>query len=380
MKAWFFLGAAALALFEIANVYFIMPFPFSQQWHTVGVAYWLHTLRWPVRIACGLLMAAGASGVWHGSTWQRVATALALAAVAVIAYQANFVMAADAMFLQPTQVIMMRGAQNLVEPARIVIGVEVNGEARAYPVQFIGYHHQVRDTISGTPILVTYCTVCRTGRVFSPLIDGTIETFRLVGMDQFNAMFEDATTGSWWRQATGEAIAGPRTGTRLSDIASQQMRLAQWMQLHPDTLVMQGDPAMREQYDADFDYERGTSRSSLTGTSPESWQRKSWVVGITINGASRAYDWNRLRRERVINDELGGSPIVLVLAKDDESFAAFGRPGAQTRFTLEGDRLVGGGMSYDLSGHGDGGTLTRVAASQEFWHSWKSFQPSTDTH
>ena len=92
------------------------------------------------------------------------------------------------------------------------MGVLVNGEARAYPIQFLGYHHQVRDTIAGQPIIVTFCTVCRTGRVFSPFVDGAPETFRLAGMDHFNAMFEDATTGSWWRQATGEAIAGPRRG------------------------------------------------------------------------------------------------------------------------------------------------------------------------
>jgi hypothetical protein len=49
--------------------------------------------------------------------------------------------------------------------------------------------------------------------VFSPVVDGRSETFRLVGMDHFNAMFEDASTHSWWRQANGEAIAGPSKGS-----------------------------------------------------------------------------------------------------------------------------------------------------------------------
>jgi len=77
---------------------------------------------------------------------------------------------------------------------------------------FIGYHHQVRDTIAGAPVLVSYYTVCRTGRVFCPAVKGDPEVFRLVGMDHFNAMFEDATTHSWWRQANGQAIIGPRKG------------------------------------------------------------------------------------------------------------------------------------------------------------------------
>ena len=275
---------------------------------------------------------------------------------------------------------MAQPQANVVEPARLVVGIELNGDARAYPVQFIGYHHQVQDTVGGRPVLVTFCTVCRTGRVFSPLIDGAPETFRLVGMDRFNAMFEDATTGSWWRQATGEAIAGPRKGMSLTGIPSEQMTLAQWLALHPKSLVMQPDPGLRDKYNGDFDYETGKSKSTLTGTDSESWNEKSWVIGITVNAKSRAYDWNRLRRERIVNDELGGQPIVLVLASDDASFFAYERPDSQNRFTLAGDRLVAAERSYDLGGRGEPESLKPVFASQEFWHSWRTFQPTTDTY
>ena len=70
--------------------------------------------------------------------------------------------------------------------------------------------------------MITYCTVCRTGRVYSPIVNGKLEKFRLVGMDHFNAMFEDETTKSWWQQATGIAIAGPLKGSRLEEIPSHQ--------------------------------------------------------------------------------------------------------------------------------------------------------------
>jgi hypothetical protein len=63
--------------------------------------------------------------------------------------------------------------------------------------------------------MITYCTVCRTGRVFEPVVNGKFEKFRLVGMDHFNAMFEDVTTKSWWRQVTGEAITGKLKGQQL---------------------------------------------------------------------------------------------------------------------------------------------------------------------
>jgi hypothetical protein len=380
MKRLFLAGVAAWILFEFALVYFIMPMPYSQRWRTVVVAHQLYAARWVVR---GVLAAVVVYALFRSRRGGQVSTGTAvttLTVAAIATYATNFVLAADAMFLPPSVVRMEPASKNGVEPQRLVVGVVVNGEARAYPVQFVGYHHQVRDVIGGTPVMVTYCTVCRTGRVFSPLVDGQEESFRLVGMDRFNAMFEDARTRSWWRQATGEAVAGSRTGAALPEIFSEQMTLAQWLRLHPDSLVMQPDPAATDQYSDSFDYENGNSRSALTGTNPESWQEKSWVLGITLNNASRAYDWNQLKRERVINDILGGQPLVIVLASDGVSFFAYKRPDAATTFALENERLVGGGASYDVAGRGDTGRLMPIFASQEFWHSWRTFHPATDRH
>ena len=104
---------------------------------------------------------------------------------------------------------MANWGNNTVVIDRLVLGVQINGQARAYPIQYIAYHHQVTDTVGGKPIMVTYCSVCRSGRVFEPRISGKQDAFRLVGMDHFNAMFEDKTTGTWWRQVNGEAVAGP---------------------------------------------------------------------------------------------------------------------------------------------------------------------------
>jgi hypothetical protein len=100
---------------------------------------------------------------------------------------------------------------------------------------------------------------------------------------------------------------------------------------------------------------------------------------VTLNGKSRAYDWNRLLRERVINDDVGGQPIVLALAPDSASFFAYRRPDADTHFSFVADRLVAGDRSYNLGGRGETDSLTPVFASQEFWHSWRSFHPDTDT-
>ena len=380
MKKLFAVGVVALIVFEIANVYFIMPMPGSQRMRSLDMAYALYQWRWPVRVVCGLLIGVSALPAWRAAGRRKWLIPASIAVVGIVTYLFNFRLSADQMFREPTTLAMAPAAWNKVASDRLVVGIEINGDARAYPLQFIGYHHQVRDTVGGQEVLVSYCTVCRTGRVFTPVVEGQVEQFRLVGMDQFNAMFEDETTGSWWRQANGEAVAGSRKGTTLPEIPSVQVTLKRWLSLHPASLVMQGDSAFTDDYAKDYAYERGTSRKQLTGTDTLSWRDKSWVVGISLNEKSKAYDWNRLRRERSVNDEVGGVPIVLVLASDNESFFAFQRPDAATRFALRGDSLVSAAGVYDLGGHGATGRLAPLVASQEFWHSWRSFQPGTERY
>jgi len=368
---------AALVLLEAALVWFIMPLPGSQRLRSLEAAFLLHAWRWPLRVLCLAGLAAGLPATWRAGRVSRAAAAAAVFLAGALAWFTNFRMPADRIFRQPTTLVLAPAGTNTVALDRLVVGVEHRGQARAYPLQFIGYHHQVRDTIGGEEVLVSYCTVCRTGRVFLPVVDGRVESFRLVGMDQFNAMFEDRTTGSWWRQANGEAVTGTLKGTRLPELVSRQVSLGQWLELYPASLVMQADPAFLDQYARDYAFERGTSRSRLTGTDTTSWQEKSWVVGLTVGGESRAYDWNRLRRERLIHDQLGGAPVLLVLGRDEASFFAFQRPDAASRFELRGDSLVSGTSAWALNGYGASGRLAPLHASQEFWHSWRSFQPGT---
>lgn len=377
MKKLFYIGIALAVLFEIANVYFIMPMPGSQRMASIDFAYKLYTWRWLFRAIFVAMIIAGAAPAWRTPGRQRFAVPVLLVLAAGVAYLVNFQMVADKMFVAPKSVTMVTADRNKVDTSRLIVGIDINGHARAFPIQFIGYHHQVRDTVDGQPIMVSYCTVCRTGRVFSPVVDGHTESFRLVGMDHFNAMFEDSATGSWWRQANGEAIAGPAKGKALIEIPSRQVKLSEWLAIHPNSLIMQADSALASNYSDSTGYETGKSRKPLTGTDTASWHDKSWVVGITVNGQSKAYDWNRLRREGCVNDVVGGKPIVLALASDKASFFAFVRPNPATSFAVRNDSLVAGGTAYAFSGQGATGALEPVNASQEFWHSWRTFQPAT---
>ncbi|MCC7504343.1 MAG: DUF3179 domain-containing protein [Saprospiraceae bacterium] len=376
MKKLFYLGVLVLVLFEIANVYFIMPLPGSQEMNSIDAAYFLYAWRWWFRGAGAVLILLGLNSVF--SAGRKWLPALALLLAGLVVYATNLEMAADTMFYQPKTLLFQKMPQNKVETDRLVIGIEHAGEARAYPVQFLGYHHQVRDSIGGKAVLVSYCTVCRTGRVFEPVVNGRPETFRLVGMDHFNAMFEDATTHSWWRQATGEAAAGPLKGAALPEFPSVQTTLEKWAERHPETLVMQPDPAFQAEYDSLSNYESGQRKSQLTRRDTASWQDKSWVIGIETGGRNKAFDWNDLQRQRIIHDEIGGQPVVLVLSRDNWSFIAFRRNAPQQVFSLSGDTLYSGNQAFDFWGKSlqpGVSDLERVRAYQEYWHSWQTFHP-----
>ena len=353
-----------------------MPMPGSQRIRSIDVAYFLHTNRWIFRLGFGLLMALGVYKAYLFRKW-IVLAGIILASLAIYAF--NFEMAADTMFYQPSSLQMLGEKDNKIKSDRLVLGININGEAKAYPISLIGYHHQVRDTLGGKPIMVTYCTVCRTGRVFEPLVNGKLENFRLVGMDYFNAMFEDETTKSWWRQANGEAITGTLKGTFLPELETQQTSLATWLKLYPNSKIMQPDLKFEENYDSTVKYESGKSSKELTGTDSLSWRRKSWVVGLQIGKESIAIDWNRLLKERIVNIEVGKKPVVLALAVDNKSFFAFERPDNQTKFTIKNDSLITQNQRFDLKGMNwdSKKSLKKINASQEFWHSWQTFHPDT---
>ncbi len=200
-------------------------------------------------------------------------------------------------------------------------------------------------------------------------------------MDHFNAMFEDETTGSWWRQVTGEAIKGKLTGSELPEVLAHQTTLDQWLKMYPHSLIMQGDTSnFKEEYDHMIKYETGKGKSDLTKTDSLSWKEKSWIVGIENENNSKAYDWNRLLKERIINDNVGGKPIVLVLAKDDKSFFAFERPNKDDKFILRNDSIFLQSRGYDLNGRSDSLQLKKINAYQEFWHSWRTFHSRTEKY
>ncbi len=381
----FIAGFILLVGIEILRVYFIMPFPGSQRSATIGLAYFLQNNIIYFRIIGLLLLVFPVLHyVSFGSRKAKWSIGISLAFFAFVFYLFNFRFLADKMFYQPQHKIFTDPSSNKIPAKNLVLGVSLNGESKAYPLEIIGYHHQVRDTIGGTPAIITYCTVCRSGRVFSPFIEGKPENFRLVGMDHFNAMFEDAATKSWWRQVNGVAIAGPLKGKVLAEIPAEQMSLAAWIRQHPNTRIMQADSTFKEEYEGLRNYDEGKSKGSLTRADSLSWKEKSWIVGVQLGSHARAYDWNDLLAHRVLNDTLAGTALVVAVESDSASFHVWQRDSLSFAYDSSADLLkdqqtqsLWNWRGECIEGTLQGSRLPVVQSYQEFWHSWRTFHPQT---
>jgi len=378
---------ALLLLFsaETLRIYFLMPFPGSQVGDTVTYAYWLdRSVVW-IRVLVLMLACFALVAVFkRGRTWEKIVLPLTLAAYAVVFFAFNFRLPADKIFYQPVNKNFAAATDFDMDRSKLVIGVVIDGQAKAYPIQLIGYHHQVIDTVGKTPVMVTYCTVCRTGRIFSPMVNGKQESFRLVGMDHFNAVFEDATTKSWWQQATGISITGPLKGYALKEFPSSQMTLDTWLRQNPNSLVMKPDTLFMDRYFKLEDYDKGTMHSDLVRRDNGSWQHNSWVVGVANSYSSKAYDWNDLLQRRIIQDSVDEMPILLTIENDSASFHVYDRRIDDTPLSfrisdnkeLLVDENTHSSWNMDglcVDGSLKGKKLLAVQSYNEFWHSWQTF-------
>ena len=120
-----------------------------------------------------------------------------------------------------------------------VIGVTVNGEARAYPLGILTRHEIVNDTIGGVPVTVTYCPLCNSSIVFDRRVDGRVLDFGTTGkLRNSDLVMYDRQTESWWQQFSGQAIVGRMTGKTLKMLPSRQESFARFRARAPNGKVL----------------------------------------------------------------------------------------------------------------------------------------------
>jgi hypothetical protein len=385
----FWLGIFLLLVPALIHAYLLMPFPGSQDLEAISFVYYLEKIVLPSRIIGFLLIVWPLWQTLSSGNWkERIIRGSVFALCLGLFYFTDWMYKAERMFEEPGVVRFADAQHNQVPDSLLVIGVVEGNVAKAYPVNYLGYHHKVQDSVGTTPVLVTYCTMCRTGRVYSPVINGKYQAFRLVGARHYNAVIEDPDTKSWWYQATGEAAAGPLKGQMLQEINAEQLSLASWLDKYPHSLILQPDSTFAGEYNALKRYDRLQPIDRDSTLSPDTLIRKSWVVGVIVQGKAKAYDWKQLQKHQLVNDTIGQVPVVVMLEKDSLSFHVWNRKidnqalefvsdSAHPGFRDTASQSLWDYRGLCTEGNFKGKRLSKILAYQEYWHSWKFFHPST---
>ncbi len=289
-----------------------------------------------------------------------------------------------------------------------VIALEVGGRARAYPLAILMWHEIVNDTLGGVPVVVTFCPLCNTALVFERAFDGTVHDFGTTGNLRYSDLvMYDRQTESWWQQATGEAIVGQLTGTRLTFLPAQIISLGEFEAAHPGGDVLSRDTGFSRDYGRNpyVGYDTVDQQPFLfSGVTDGRLAPKERVVTIGTGGEATAFPFSELRKTGVASGSLGGRPVVVFWALgtasalgpstigDGVDIGASGvfRPivdGRQLTFERTGgeeapitDRETG--STWSIAGVATAGPLTGsrlepVVHGNHFWFAWAAFAPQT---
>ena len=286
--------------------------------------------------------------------------------------------------------------------------IEIEEDARFYPLSVMTRHEIVNDEVGGIPVAVTYCPLCNTALVFDRRFEG--ETLRL-GVSGLlrnsDLVMWDDVTQTLWQQVTGEAIVGKHAGKSLTPLASAIVRWADFRDTHPDGQALSSDQGFGLVYGSN-PYEFYSSRSRpynfYSGEIDDRFPALERVVGISVNGIDKAYPFSLINKVRVVHDNLAGQELVVFWGASDTADAldsgliadAIGigtgivyNPfvdGKRLTFVASGDTefvdnetgttwsILGKATSGELAGE----ELELLPHRNEFWFAWQAFFPDAE--
>lgn len=246
-------------------------------------------------------------------------------------------------------------ADFLHDDARI-LGIELNGIRKAYPISILNWHEIVNDKIGGEYFAITYCPLCGTGVAFSSEVDGKQLEFGVSGLlYNSDVLLYDRQSHSLWSQIKSQAISGPLRGRKLTRLPVTHTSWADWRSSHPGTLVLSTDTGYSRDYTRNpyQGYEKSRALYfQVSDQAPDTFHPKERVLGLEINGQFKAYPFSEIDKSgRVrIADRFAGEDITVHWDRDHQRATLRDRTGRQ------------------------------LPAIEGFWFAWFAFHPDTEVY
>jgi len=290
-----------------------------------------------------------------------------------------------------------------------VFGLAIEGDARAYPLRIIDNHEMANDVIGGVPVSLAYCTLCGAAIAYEGRgPDDQTFTFGTSGfLYRSNKLMYDRQTRTLWNQLTGEPVLGKLADSdfRLNILPIVLSTWGEWRDRHPATLVLDNDTGI---YPPDF-YQPGVLYGEYFASSETMfpvWQRsdllpdKEFVYTLFIDGIPKAYAVKALVEQRVVNDMVANTPVVLIAGDQEISVNGehrFAGPvsynhGGEVRayeragesFSLgpeQGTVIDSAGLVWQVTEDrllgSEGEVLPRLSGHLAYWFGWYAFFPET---
>lgn len=287
-----------------------------------------------------------------------------------------------------------------------VISLEIDGQARAYPIQILIWHEIANDELAGVPVAVTFCPLCYSAIVFDRRLDGEVYEFGVSGLLRHSDMIMyDRTTESLWQQFSGEALVGDLTGKELRIVSSQLISFEQFRESHPDAPVLSRETGHMRNYGenpyAGYD-DINNSPFMLEEDIPREISPMEKVVGVRTSNEVKGYTYSITREKRVLHDTVGDEPIVIFhldgmssamdnrtinQSRDDGATGVFSPvlTGEQLEFEFNDGKIrdKNTGSTWNISGKATSGPLegeqleTKIYGDY-FSFAWLVFYPDTE--
>ncbi|MEN8170860.1 MAG: DUF3179 domain-containing protein [Pseudomonadota bacterium] len=239
---------------------------------------------------------------------------------------------------------------DFLSPDARVMGIERNGERRAYPIRILNYHEIVNDRVGGEGVVISYCPLCGTGMVFSATVAGKARQFGVSGLlYNSDVLLYDRGSESLWSQIMGQAISGPLAGTRLHSIPVHHTTWELWQEEGPST-VLSLDTGYKRDYSSSpyGNYDSSEAIYFPVSARSRQYHPKERVLGIELGGEVKAYPFAELaQRKSPLHDTIAGKEVVIHF-----------------------DAVARSGRIFDATGK-------ELSSLNAFWFAWFTFHPQT---
>lgn len=277
----------------------------------------------------------------------------------------------------------------------LVLGIEHEGELKAYPVHMLNWHEIVNDDIQGLEVAITYCPLTGTGIGWGRRLDGFLSSFGVSGfLYNTNLMPYDRRTGSTWSQQKLVCVNGPYRGRKPQTYTLIETTFKTWKKAFPDSKVLNAQTGFDRRY-VEYPYGDYLTNDELlffpVMPLDERLPAKERVLGVLIDSLhQKVYRFNEADKGlEVIQDTLGTSSIVLIRSREFNIHAAFFPKNDLKYFPVQDDfpRIMKDDADnyYDLAGRiiegpDLGEKLARPVSFLGFWFSWGAFYPGIEIY